>query len=138
MIVIDANVAVAAFSANRHTETARRILGSATPITAPDIFPGEVANALSRLVRTRRVGPSFARSALREVMNRIDVILPTSALTGPAFEAALRLNHGVFDCLYLQAARTIGARLITFDEGFAAKVQATEDASFLMSSRDWI
>jgi predicted nucleic acid-binding protein len=137
MEVIDANVAIYAFVEDPLTDRARAVLKAIDRWIVPDIFLGEVGNALSRLVRTRRMSPELARDSLTAVERAPKEIIATSALVTRAFDLAYSLNHGLFDCLYLEVARSRSSRLITADARLIRKLQGRPDASLVIHLADW-
>jgi len=135
--VIDCNVALYAFSAGPMREPSERLITLSRQLIAPDIFHGECANVLARLVRIRKMSATGARGVLAAVRSMVRVTVATDPLVGRAFDRALQLNHGVFDCLYLEVARSEGARLVTADARFVAKLHGTSDASLIVHVGDW-
>jgi predicted nucleic acid-binding protein len=130
--VIDANVALYAFSDDPLKAPARTVLAETSAWRAPDIFLGECANALARLVRVRRMSEAFARDAMRILREATGDPIPSASLVAPAFGRALALNHGVFDCIYLEAARASGSRLITADRRLVEKLRGTSDEALII------
>ncbi len=136
MDVIDANVALYAFSDDPLKASARAILADAGAWRAPDIFLGECANALARLVRVRRMSEDFARDAMHLIREAAGDPIASAGLVAPAFGRALALNHGVFDCIYLEAARSAGSRLVTADRRFVDKLRGTPDEALIVHLSD--
>lgn len=137
MEVIDANVAIYAFVRDPLAERARDVLKGVDHWIVPDIFLGEVGNAFGRLVRNGRMSPTLARDSLAAIDRAPKETVPTSALAMRAFDLAVSLNHGVFDCLYLEVARSRSSRLITADARLIAKLQGRPDASLVIHLADW-
>ncbi|WP_293855639.1 type II toxin-antitoxin system VapC family toxin [uncultured Alsobacter sp.] len=137
MEVIDANSVLHAFSQGVLRQPGRLVLSSGASFLAPDIFEGECANALTRLVRVRQMQEMAARKALVTIRRVIGVVFATSGLVDRAFDRSLSLNHSVFDCLYLEGARDHGTRLITADERLITKLRGTPDANLVVHLADW-
>jgi predicted nucleic acid-binding protein len=135
--VIDSNVALYAFSAAPMRGPSERLLALSRQLIAPDIFHGECANVLARLVRIRKMTEAGARGVLTAIRSMVKSTVATDPLVGRAFDLALQLNHRVFDCLYLEVARSEGARLVTADARFVAKLRGTSDASLIVHLADW-
>ncbi len=136
MEVIDANVALHAFGDGPLNASARALLADAGSWRVPDIFRGECANALSRLVRMRRMDRDSAHDAFAMIRGMVGEPIPSAGLVPSAFNCALALNHGVFDCLHLEAARASGARLITADLRFVEKLRGTSDEGLILHLSD--
>jgi predicted nucleic acid-binding protein len=137
MLIVDASVAISAFGTSPLTEPARQVLSAALPRAAPDIFPGECANALAKLVRVQTIRPEAARSAFMDIRTMVYDLLPSSDLVPEALSTALTLNHGVFDCIYLETARKLSARLITTDLAFIRKLEGRADEHLVLHLSDW-
>lgn len=137
MVVIDADVALSAFADGPLRTRAQSVLGAASPAAAPDIFFGECANVLAKLVRLQKMTDFDARAAFSVLRALVQVTLPTVPLVERAFELALSLNHGVFDCLYLEVARSQGARLVTADRRFVDKLAGRPESTLVLHLSDW-
>jgi hypothetical protein len=136
VFVIDANVAIHAFVDDPLRPAASRILSDDARWRVPDIFLGECANALARLVRVRRMSEDFAKETLQVISDAAGEPIASLGLVPAAFNRAFALNHGVFDCLYLETARASGARLITADRRFVEKLRGTSDEGLILHLSD--
>lgn len=118
MLVIDASVAVKFVTEEPGSDAAYALLTSAEPLIAPDWVIVESGNAIGRKVRTidlPRAKAEASFSALPEFFSRL---FATEALLSEAFDVALDLSHGLYDCLYLVLAMREDAMLVTADEKF--------------------
>lgn len=138
MIVVDANVAVIAYVPGPLRDEARAmIVERAGRLIVPDLFYGEVANAIARLVRTRRMSAAEGRIVVDDVNAMFRDRRPTTELVRGAFELALRYNHGVFDMLYLNVARAAGAVFVTADEVLVSKLRSVGLTSSVVPLAGW-
>lgn len=84
----------------------------------------ETANAFTRQVRTKRLAAEDAVVAYRSLVKMVRW-LPTQPHVEDAFSLAMALDHAVYDCLYVAAARDNQLPLITADKKLARKFQDT-------------
>ncbi len=83
------------------------------------------------------MSPALARDSMAAIDRAPKEIVATSSLVMNAFDLALSLNHGVFDCLYLEVARSRSSRLITADTRLIGKLQGRPDAALAIHLADW-
>ena len=83
---------------------------------APDFFPLEVGNALTRAERQRRISIAHGRGLLRTVMLDCPVLIPSLALMDRAYEISSQWRVGLYDCLYVALAEREGCEFITADD----------------------
>ncbi len=123
-IVVDANVAVAAFRDDPRREIARRVLATKAELAAPTLFLAEVANAL--WLDTRVPGSDI--TTLKMLLERLPHVLrlePLESLTAAAFDIARALDHPVYDAYYLALAQREATTLVTLNERLLNKTRAT-------------
>lgn len=122
--VLDASVAIALVVEEAGSEAAAAAIADCE-VVVPDLFWAEVAGALDRRVRARRIEPSDAASALAALRALILRSQPMAPLASPATALAQDLDNSVHDCIYLAAALAEDAQLLTADrELHAAAVAA--------------
>jgi predicted nucleic acid-binding protein len=126
MIVVDASVAAKWLLPEVGTPAALELQEGPDQLFAPDLIRPEVAGSI-----TRRVWAENAkeRLALANVKARCDKwfqlqeratisLLPESDLLQEAVRLSIAIKQTLPDCLYLTAARHLGAGLITADRPF--------------------
>jgi predicted nucleic acid-binding protein len=122
MIVIDANVAAKWYMPERGTEAALALLSSPDQLYAPELIRLEVLAAITRRVRKDESTIEEARSMrhdwLRHLHEGAVSLIPESDLLQEATELSMSVRHTLQDCMYLAAARHLGAGLITADRPF--------------------
>lgn len=113
--VVDASITVKWLTPERLTENADRLLASGEPLIAPDLVFVEAANALWKKTQRREI-------TLREATAALDLLRaaglearPTPPLLRRALELAGRLEHPVYDCVYLALAEVEHLPLVTAD-----------------------
>lgn len=123
-MIIDASVAVKWFAIEAFHDEARALLAGPEPLLAPDILAVEVANALSVKVGRGELDESETVRAVAAIGGGGQPELrPSPPLTAEAFRMARRLEHPVYDCVYLALAEELDLPLVTADERFVAAAQ---------------
>ncbi len=102
-------------------------LVTAELLLAPDLVVSETLNVCWKLTRAGRPAP--ATDVVLAQCRRI-AIVPAAELAAEAMILATTLDHSVYDCLYAALAKREGARLITADRRFAAKLVGFDVAVF--------
>jgi len=85
-------------------------------LLAPDIFPAEMLNALTKAERTKRIGD--ARILFQSIIADTPVLHPYLPLRDRAGEVASRFRVALYDCLYLALAEREACELVTSDTRF--------------------
>ncbi|MGH7893075.1 MAG: type II toxin-antitoxin system VapC family toxin [Candidatus Binatia bacterium] len=114
--VVDASVAVKWVVPESLSEHADRLLGSEDPLMAPDLLMIEAANALWKKARRAELSAAEAARALDVLTSSGIVVCQAQPLLGRALAMAQRLDHPVYDCVYLALAERERATLVTADE----------------------
>lgn len=114
--VVDASVAVKWVVPENLSESADRLLGSEDPLMAPDLLMIEAANALWKKARRKELSAAEAGRALDVLLASGIVVCAAEPLLGRALAMAQRLEHSVYDCVYLALAERERATLVTADE----------------------
>ncbi|MFS2155092.1 MULTISPECIES: type II toxin-antitoxin system VapC family toxin [unclassified Rhizobium] len=123
--VVDASAAIAWFVPEPDHINADFLLGGSIQRVAPDLIFSEVANVLQRKVRLGQITPQQAMDGLTTLDESIDVVLPSQALVKLGFELSRKLDHSVYDCMYLAATHsTDGSFMVTADKKFLTKANA--------------
>ena len=90
---------------------------------APDVFPIEVAHALTRAERQRRIQVGEAAMLLASILSTSPKLLPALQFIDRAVEISSHHRIGVYDCLYIALAEQLGCDMITCDERLVANLQ---------------
>ena len=89
-------------------------LTSGSEIFSPEILPYEIGNALSTMVKRKRITKKEALSAQNRA-NSISVRL-INIDTYQALKLAIKYNIYAYDAYFLQGAKTLSHPLITLDK----------------------
>jgi predicted nucleic acid-binding protein len=87
-------------------------------LLAPDIFPAEILNALTKAERTKRLGVGDARILFESIIADTPILHPYLPLLDRAGEVASRFRVALYGCLYLALAEREGCELVTADSRF--------------------
>ena len=93
-------------------------------LLAPDIFPVEVAHALTRAERRARVIVGQARHLLLDVLTTPPQFHPYRMLLTRAVDISSPMRIGVYDCLYVALAEQEKCELVTADDKLIKNLQA--------------
>ncbi|HEY7156533.1 MAG TPA: type II toxin-antitoxin system VapC family toxin [Gemmataceae bacterium] len=89
-------------------------------LLSPDIFPIEIAHALTRAERQGRLTAPQSGVLLADVLNTAPKLFPSLPLLRRAVEISSQLRIGVYDCLYIALAEQEGSELLTADGRLAS------------------
>jgi predicted nucleic acid-binding protein len=84
-------------------------------LIAPDVFPVEIAHALSRAERKGILIPPQGATSLTGILQALPDLHESLLLLPRAFEISSKERIGVYDCLYLALAERENVPLITAD-----------------------
>ncbi len=91
-------------------------------LLAPDVFPVEVAHALTRSERKGLIAVGQAAVLLADVMNTSPHLYPYRPLLGRAVAISSAARVGVYDCLYVALAEQEGCQLVAADMRLVASL----------------
>ena len=123
--VIDASAAIGWFLREEGSFDSAFLLDPRIVRIAPDLIFPEAANVIQRKVRSGQLNLVQAERALATLDRAFDEILLSRSLFRSAFQLARKLDHSVYDCMYLAAALSKeGGILVTSDQKFLNKAKA--------------
>jgi predicted nucleic acid-binding protein len=85
-------------------------------LIAPDVFPIEIANILTRAERRRTIHQGQASPFLGIVLRNPPEFFPSLPLLPRALVLSSQSRIGVYDCLYVALAEAESCELVTADE----------------------
>ncbi len=124
-VVIDASVALKWVLDEPGSEAAAALLDE--ELAAPEFWLLEAANALWRRARRHELTREQASARLVELSNAPVATSTTLEDFAIAFQWAGRLDHPVYDCLYLALALRENTHVVTADRRFHAAVQRSSE-----------
>ena len=134
-LVVDASVAVKWLVKEDGSDRAEAL--KAEDLHAPSLIRIEVANVLRTLATSGRLEDAEALPALDLLLDApVRLYEPTDALMRGALAFALRLEHPIYDCLYLALAVELGTRLVTADRRFHRATERLADTEGLVVPLD--
>lgn len=87
-------------------------------LLAPDIFPAEMLNALTKAERTKRISIGDARVLYKSIIADTPALHSYLPLLDRAGEIASRFRVALYDCLYLALAERESCELVSADTRF--------------------
>ncbi len=122
--VVDASIAVKWVIPEVLSAKADRVRDGDEDVVAPDLLLVEVANALWRKTAAKEISPREAADAFGLVRDSGIDLRATGPLVPRAMEVARRLDHPVYDCVYVVLAERERAALVTADHRLLRRVSA--------------
>jgi predicted nucleic acid-binding protein len=135
VIVVDASVAVKWFVFEEGHLSAVGLLEQNQVLVAPDLIFSETANVLWKKLRKGEVTVDQAEAACRALPDFFQGVISSSWLSAEAVAFANRLNHSVYDCIYLACSEQLAAKLVTADKRFVSRIR-NADLSHLVVDLD--
>ena len=114
-IAIDTSVGVKWLVEEPRSLAARKILGRAESLIAPDILTSEISNAVWKKVKADEISIDQGKAIVSNLTQFIDYFVPSSQLVERVFDLAVKFSHSVYDCLYLALAERESVILMTDD-----------------------
>lgn len=136
-VVVDSSVVLKWIVLESDSRQATRLLLPGIERMAPEFALAEVANALWKHERIGNVRQVFVERAVATLPSLFAALLPTARLLGDASKLARAIDHPIYDCLYVIAARLTGNVLVTADRNLLNKVSRTADAANVVSLAKW-
>jgi predicted nucleic acid-binding protein len=93
-------------------------------LLAPEVFHIEVAHALTRAERQRRITPPQAMRGWTTIMADTPLLVPSLPLMNRALGISSSMRLGIYDCIYVALAEREGCEFVTADDKLVAKLQS--------------
>jgi predicted nucleic acid-binding protein len=144
-IVIDTSVIVKWFVEEEGHEEALRLLQSGERRLCPDVALAETANVLRRRLRMKVISHKQMADAIRRMPVYLKNVTPSVELLKDACDLAEKVDHSVYDCMFLALARReVDAVVVTADKiflkkcvvaGFGDSIRQLEDHAALTQAK---
>lgn len=125
--VLDSSVGFKWLVPEMHSDKALRLRddyrNGIVELIAPDIFLVEIAHALTRAERQKRITPAQGALALADTINTQPQLFSFIALLPRAYQISSDRHVGVYDCLYVALAEREGCDLVTSDDRMVKNLQ---------------
>jgi predicted nucleic acid-binding protein len=116
IVVLDSNAAIEVVLKREKGYVFRRLIENSEKIITSEFFRIEVANVIRKYYKGHYIKREECDTLLELSENLIDEFVPVSENNREALNEAIRLDHSVYDMLYLTLARRAGAILLTLDK----------------------
>jgi predicted nucleic acid-binding protein len=110
ILVLDASAAIATLSSGA------TILEDSDAVYVPDLFVAEVTNIVWKQHQFGKLGMEACEATLDRLLRMPDIIVPSTLLSGAAFQLAHANKHSAYDMFYLALAQRESATLFTKDK----------------------
>ena len=116
MIVLDCSAAVEMVRKTPRGFGFRDLLLKDERVISSDLFRVEVRNAFWRYVHAGLLSANQAEAFIAQALDLVDEFVPIEENVAESFVEAARLDHCLYDVLYLTLARRSAATLLTADK----------------------
>ena len=123
-MTIDESIAFKWIATEPDSAAAVALIGKGT-LAAPTLVLAEVGNALRKMMRRKQI---VATISVADDIARLGQLLDLQderADVPIALDLACKLDHSIYDCIYLAMAKRCDDVLWTADRKFAAKVKSS-------------
>lgn len=118
--VLDSCVGLKWIFTETGSDTARKLRDeyrdAVIDLIAPDVFPVEVAHAVTRAERAGRIPPADGARDMGNMLRLLPQLHDSLLLLPRAYELSSAFRIGVYDCLYVALAEREGCELVTADQ----------------------
>ena len=119
-IVLDSNAALEVVLSRPRAKVFAEAIGTAGKTLTSDLYKVETANAVWKYCRAGYIPAALCTQLLELTASLIDEYVDIAENNFEALHEAMRLEHTVYDMLYLTLARRTGSALVTLDKRLAA------------------
>ena len=130
---VDASVALKWFMPEEDAAIAEALIVSGHTLHAPRFLAVEAVNSAWKNWRKGLIGEDVVRDTTRRLETFVDHWHADEVLLPDAAALAIRLNHPVYDCIYLALAGTASATLITANK----RLLAVAPKGLAIALEDW-
>lgn len=116
IVVLDASAAIEIVLDREKAGGFRAHIIKAAKVITSDLYKAETANVIWKYVQTDLLKKEHANRTLELCMGLIDEFMDISENNEESIHESIRINHSVYDVLYLTLARRTGAILLTLDK----------------------
>jgi predicted nucleic acid-binding protein len=125
--VLDSNIALKWVLAEPDSAKAKQLRddyqNAVHELLTPDVFPVEVAHALTRAERQGKIAVGQAAILWSDVLSTPPRLEPSGPILPRAIDISSQFRQGVYDCLYVALAERENCELVTADDKLVRKLQ---------------
>ncbi len=115
-IVLDASAGIEIGLGRKNSRKYVEFIERASTVITSDLYKAEVANVLWKYVKAKFISKNDALQRLQFCIDLIDDFIDINDNNQEALVESIRMDHPIYDLLYLTLARRNGAMLLTEDE----------------------
>lgn len=116
IVVLDASAGIEIGLGRYNSQKYKESLEQASKVITSDLYKAEVTNVLWKYVKAKLLVKDVALQRLQYCLNLIDEYIDITENNQESLIESIRIDHSVYDVLYLTIARRNGAILITQDK----------------------
>lgn len=116
IVVLDASAGIEIGLGRDNSQKYKESIEQAAKVITSDLYKAEVTNVLWKYVKAKLLTKDVALQRLQYCLNLVDEYINITENNKESLIESIRIDHSVYDVLYLTLARRNGAILITQDK----------------------
>jgi len=116
MIVLDCSAAVDIVRKTAEGDALQSLFVPEEYVIAPELLYVEIASAFGKYAKANVMNDREALESIRDAIELVDEFIPNRENFIEAFHESVRMDHSVYDIMYLTLARRNKATLMTLDK----------------------
>ena len=116
IVVLDASAGIEIGLGRDNSQKFKELLEKASKVITSDLYKAEVSNVLWKYVKIKLLTKDVALQRLQYCLNLVDEYIDITENNQESLIESIRIDHSVYDILYLTIARRNGAILMTQDK----------------------
>ncbi len=116
IVVLDASAGIEIALSRSDAEKYETIIANASKVISSDLYKAEVANVLWKYHKTGLLNKNEVIQRLHYCTELVDEFIDIDENNEEALNEGIRIDHSIYDLLYLNLARRNGATLLTQDK----------------------
>jgi predicted nucleic acid-binding protein len=116
IIVLDASAGIEIGLGRDNSQRYKELIEQASKVITSDLYKAEITNVLWKYVKAKLLTKDVALQRLQYCLNLVDEYIDITENNQESLIESIRIDHSVYDMLYMTIARRNGALLITQDK----------------------
>lgn len=125
IVVLDTSAGVDLILHGKHSNEIKKLLNYCSKVITSDLYKAETTNVFLKYVKADLISKRDAVTCINFSQSLIDEYYNISEFSIECLNEALRLDHSIYDMLYLTLAKRSGGVLLTVDKKLS-KLAANE------------